>query len=396
MILFEGGYWMRKLWFAAMVFVLVAGLSACGGGSTTGSADKIKVGLNMELSGNVASYGESGANGAILAADEINAKGGIDGKKIEIVKFDNRSDASESTNGALRLMQQDKVSAIIGSATSNNTKAMIDLSTEYKVPVISPTATADSVTVDEKTGQVHPYMFRACFIDPFQGQVAAQFAYKDLGAKTAAIYTDTSSDYAKGLAASFKKAFTEMGGKIVSEESYVQNDTDFRSTLTRMKSANPDFIYVPGYYNEVGLIVKQAREAGITVPIMGGDGWDSPTLVELAGAQNLNNTFFTNHYSSQDPDPKVQAFVKAYKDKYGKEPDGFAALGYDAMYLLADAIKRAGSSDPQKIAEALANTKNLELATGTISIDEHHNPIKAAAIIEMKNGEQTFRTKVNP
>lgn len=387
---------MRKLWFVAMVFVLVASLSACGGGTSTGSADKIKVGLNMELSGNVASYGESGANGAILAADEINAKGGIDGKKIDIFKFDNRSDASESTNGALRLMQQDKVSAIIGSATSNNTKAMIDLSTEYKVPVVSPTATADSVTVDEKTGEVHPYMFRACFIDPFQGQVAAQFAYKDLGAKTAAIYTDTSSDYAKGLAASFKKVFTEMGGKIVSEESYVQNDTDFRSTLTRMKSANPDFIYVPGYYNEVGLIVKQAREAGITVPIMGGDGWDSPTLVELAGAQNLNNTFFTNHYSSQDPDPKVQAFVKAYKDKYGKEPDGFAALGYDAMYLLADAIKRAGSSDPQKIAQALADTKNLELATGTISIDEHHNPIKAAAIIEMKDGEQTFRTKVNP
>ncbi|MBE3595684.1 MAG: ABC transporter substrate-binding protein [Hydrogenibacillus sp.] len=392
--------WLCRGNWLALMLVFVLALTACGtgggGGTASNGKGEVKIGLNLELSGNVASYGTSAANGAELAAEEINNAGGVNGLTIKIVKQDNRSDNSESANVAVRLMTQDKVSAIIGAATSGNTKAMIQLSEENKIPVVSPTATADSVTVDEKTGKVNEYMFRACFIDPFQGKVAAQFALGELGAKTAAVYTDTSSDYAKGLAASFKKAFTEGGGKIVQEESYVQGDKEFRSTLTRIKGANPDFIYVPGYYEEVGLIIKQAREMDIQAPMMGGDGWDSPKLVELAGKTNLNNTFFTNHYSSQDPDPQVQKFVKAYKDKYGSDPDGFAALGYDAMYLIADAIKRAGSSDPVKIHDALAQTKDLQLATGKISIDEYHNPVKSAAIIEFKDGEQTFRTKINP
>ncbi|CAM3516926.1 ABC transporter substrate-binding protein [Hydrogenibacillus schlegelii] len=400
------GRWLLLL--AAFLFVLAGCGTGGKGTSDTGSPQastpsggeaakgEVKIGLNLELSGNVSSYGTSAANGAELAAEELNKQGGIDGMTIKLVKQDNRSDNAESANVAVRLMTQDQVSAIIGAATSGNTKAMIQLSTENKVPVVSPTATAASVTVDEKTGQVHPYMFRACFIDPFQGKVAAQFALNDLKAKTAAVYIDSSSDYSKGLAASFIDTFKAAGGTIVAEESYVQKDTDFRSTLTRIKDKNPDVLYVPGYYEEVGLIIKQARELGYTGPIVGGDGWDSPTLLELAGKEALNNTFFTNHYSSEDPDPAVQAFVKAYKDKFGKTPDGFAALGYDAMYLLADAIKRAGSSDPEKIAQALAETKDLQLVTGKISIDENHNPVKAAAIIEFKDGKQTFRTKVQP
>ena len=390
--------------FLSMVLILVLSLAACGpggGGSPGGGGDgggPIKVGLNAELSGDVASYGQSFVKGAELAAEKINAEGGLlGGRKIEFVKVDNKSDAAESTNAALKLMTQDNVVAIIGSATSGNTLAMVELANENQIPVIAPTATSPTVTVDPKTGQTHEFIFRVCFIDPFQGEAAAKFALQELGAKRAAVFSDSSSDYAKGLADAFKQAFTAGGGQIVAEESYVQNDTDFKSQLTRIKAANPDFLFIPGYYEEVGLIIKQAREdVGLDIPMMGGDGWDSPTMLELAGAGNLNNTFFTNHYSSQDPDPQIQEFVKAFQQKYNEVPDGFAALGYDAMMLLADAIKRAGSADPVKIKDALEQTKDLRLVTGTISINEQHNPVKAAAVIEYKDGKQVFRTKVNP
>ncbi len=220
---------------------------------------------------------------------------------------------------------------------------------------------------------------------------------KEIKAKSAAIYIDSSSDYSKGLAAAFKEQFEKNGGKIVAEEAYIAKDTDFRSTLTRLKSAKPDFIFLPGYYEEAGLIVKQARETGLDVPFMGGDGWDSPKLVEIAGAKALNNTFITNHYSSGDPDEKIQNFVSAFKAKYkDKSPDAFNALGYDTGYFLADAIKRAGSADSEKIKEALEKTADLELVTGTFTLDEKHNPIKSATILEFKEGKQVFNTKINP
>ncbi|ADU50773.1 amino acid/amide ABC transporter substrate-binding protein, HAAT family [Thermaerobacter marianensis DSM 12885] len=398
-----------KTVFLSFLLILVLSLSACGSagtgsgagsGSAAGGGDGgvIKVGINAELSGNVASYGQSFVQGVELAVAKINAEGGLlDGKKVELVKVDNKSDAAESTNAALRLMTQDQVVAIIGAATSGNTLAMVDLANENQIPVISPSATSPVVTVDPDTGETHEYIFRVCFIDPVQGRVAARFALEELGARRAAIFSDSSSDYAKGLAAAFKEAFVAGGGQIVAEESYVQDDTDFQSQLTRIKAANPDFVFVPGYYEEVGLIVKQAREdVGLTVPMMGGDGWDSPTLVELAGAENLNNTFFTNHYSSQDPDPRIQEFIQSFQAKYNEVPNGFNALGYDAMMLLADAIKRAGSADPVAIKDALEQTKDVQLVTGTISIDEQHNPVKAAVVIEYKDGKQTFRTKVSP
>ena len=388
----------KKLTGIFMSFMMAAGvLAGCGGASST-SGDKdsetIKIGANLELSGGVASYGQSIEEGLKLAIEEIN-KEGIDGKKIELVTFDNKSDAAEATNGAIKLISQDKVSAIIGAATSTNTLAQVEIAQKNKTPLITPTGTNSTITFKE--GVLNDFVFRTCFIDPFQGTVAANFASKDLKVKNAAIIIDSSSDYSKGLAASFQKSFEGSGGKIVAEEAYVAKDTDFNAILTNIKAKNPDFIFLPGFYEEVGLIIKQARALGIDVPVMGGDGWDSPTLVDIAGADALNNTFITNHYSSGDSDAKVQDFVKAFQGKYdGKSPDAFGALGYDTAYFIADAIKRAGSSDPEKIRKALEETDGLAVVSGTLKVDKNHDQVKAAVILEYKDGKQEFNTKVNP
>ncbi|WP_042462825.1 ABC transporter substrate-binding protein [Neobacillus dielmonensis] len=391
---------MKKWTMVLMASALSAGiLAGCGTSQSAGSggnSDKIKLGVNLELSGNVASYGESMDKGIEMAVKEINKDGGVDGKKIEIVKVDNKSDASEATNGIIKLTSQDKVNAVIGAATSGNTVAQAQVANDTKTVLIAPGGTSPTVTVDEK-GKVRPYVFRTSFIDPFQGTVAANFALDNLKVKDAAIFADSSSDYAKGLSDSFKKTFEKAGGKIVSQEAYVGKDTDFRATLTRIKAKHPSFIFIPGYYEEVGLIVKQARELGIDVPLVGADGWDSPKLVELAGADALNNTYIINHYSSEDPDEKVQKFVTAFKEASGGEaPNAFNALGYDTVYFLADAIKRAGSTDSSKIQKALEETKDLALITGALTIDKNHHPVKTATVLEYKDGKQVFNTKVNP
>ncbi|MDR7239013.1 ABC transporter substrate-binding protein [Neobacillus drentensis] len=387
----------KKLAGVFMSFMVAAGVLAGCNSSASGDGEKggkIKIGANLELSGGVASYGQSAKEGIELAIEEINKKG-INGKKLELVTVDNKSDAAEATNGALKLATQDKVVAMIGAATSTNTLAQVQIAQDNKIPLITPTAT--NATITNKDGKVNDFVFRTCFIDPFQGTVAANFASNDLKVKSAAVLIDSSSDYSKGLAASFKKNFVANGGKIVKEEAYVAKDTDFRATLTNIKAANPEYIFVPGFYEEVGLIVKQAREIGLNVPIMGGDGWDSPNLVKIAGKDTLNNTFITNHYSSGDSDKKVQDFVTAFKAKYdGKSPDAFTALGYDTVYFLADAIKRAGSGDSEKIRKALEETDGLQLVSGNVKLDKNHDPIKAAVILEYKNGEQQFKTKINP
>ena len=371
-----------------------SGGSSSGGGSKDG--DTIKIGANLELSGNVASYGSSIGLGAELAVKEINDAGGIDGKKIELIKVDNKSENSEATAAAIKLATQDKVVAMLAPATSGNTVATVQIANDNKIPIVTGSGTAPNITVNED-GSINEYAFRTCFIDPFQGIVAANFASGEIGAKNVAIFADNASDYAKGLAKSFKETISKSGGKVVKEEAYVAKDTDFRTQLTNIKAANPDFIFIPGYYEEVGLIVKQAREMGITVPLMGADGWDSPTLIELAGAEALNNTYITNHYSAEDPDQKIQDFVKSFKAANGdKAPDAFNALGYDSIYYIADAIKRAGSTDGEAIKNALAETKDLSLVTGTFSVDKNHNPIKTATVLEFKDGKQVFNSKVNP
>ncbi|WP_269919240.1 ABC transporter substrate-binding protein [Caldifermentibacillus hisashii] len=393
----------KKILVASTLFAGV--LAGCSGGqnSSVGNSgggdakgETIKIGANLELSGEVASYGQSISEGMELAIEEINDSGGVDGKKIKVVKVDNKSDNAEAASAATRLTSQENVLAIIGAATSGNTIAQAQIANDTKTILLSPSGTAPNVTENED-GSINEYVFRTSYIDPFQGTVAANFATKELGVKTAAIYSDSASDYAKGLAAAFKETFQKAGGKIVAEESYVAGDTDFRSTLTRIKSANPEFVFIPGYYEEVGLIVKQARESGVTVPLMGADGWDSPTLVDLAGKDALNNTFITNHYSAQDPDTKIQEFVTKFKEKYkDKSPDAFNALGYDSVYLLVDAIKRAGSLDREAVKDALAETKDISLVTGVVTIDKKHNPIKSATILEYVDGEQKFKVKVDP
>ena len=356
------------------------------------SGDTIKVGANFELTGNVANYGNATIEGLQLAIDEANEAGGINGKKIELVSVDDKSEAAESINAATKLISDDDVKVIVGPATTGLVLAETQTATYAKVPIIAPCATSPEATVEN--GKVKPYVFRSCFIDPQQGEVMATFAAKELKAKTAVIYVDNSSDYSKNLAKVFKEKFEAAGGKVVMEEAFLQKDQDFKATLTKLKTANADVMFVPAYYEEVGKIVKQAREMGINSAILGTDGWDDTKVVDIAGADALNNTFFSTHYSEKDAE--VQGFIEAYKKKFNRAPNVFAALGYDAGKMLVDALKRAGSGDTEKIREALEATKDLKVGTGTISMDKNHNPIKTAVILEMKNGEKELKAKIAP
>ena len=387
--------WKKKVCFLLAGVALAGLVAGCGGDKKADDGNTIKIGANFELTGAVAVYGQSGFNGVELAVEEINAAGGVNGKKLELVKYDTKSEVSEATNGATKLITENKVKALIGPATSGAGVAAQQIATDNKIPMISPSGTAENVTVDNK-GMVRKYIFRTPFIDSFQGIAMGKFASTSLKAKTAAIYLDNSSDYAKGLAKYFEEEFVKSGGTVVTKEAYLQKDTDFKSTLTKMKASNPDVIYVPGYYQEVSMIIKQARELGMNQPMLGGDGWDSPKLAEVAGAAALENTYMSNHYASGDSDPKVKAFEEKYQKKYGAKPEAFAALGYDSVYILVDAIKRAGGTDGDKVAEALAKEKDLDLVTGKFSFDEKHNPIKTAVIVAFKKGEKFFHSKVNP
>lgn len=376
--------------------VFMGALTGCGGGSKGADGDTIKVGGVLEMTGGSASFGISSKNGIDLALKKINEKGVLGGKKLSLVVADTKSEASEATNAMQKVISQDKVVAVIGPNQSSAVIAAGAINNGSKVVDITPMGTNPDVTVDPKTKKVKPYSFRTCFIDPFQGTVMASFASNELKVKKAAIYIDNTSDYAKGLAQFFKENFVKNGGQVVIEEAYLQKDTDFKSTLTKIKAAQPDFIYIPGYYQEVGLIVKQAREMGITVPMAGGDGWDSAKLPEIAGKAALENTFFSSLYSPDDTSDLNKEFVAEYKKAYNTNPDVFAALAYDSALLVAKAIEDAGSADPAKIGEAMAKIKGFKGVSGEVTFNEQHNPIKSAVIIEHKDGKQTFKAKVNP
>ena len=366
------------------------------GGEKKQAADVIKIGADLEMTGGNATFGQSAANGAKLAIKEVNAKGGVLGKQLTLIVADNKSEAAEAANAMQKLVTQDKVVAVIAPIASSSVMAAAPINQQAKVLSISPTASNPKVTVDPDTKKVREFVFRAAFIDPFQGSVMANFATRSLKAKTAAIYIDNSSDYAKGLAQFFEETFVKNGGKIVAKEAYLQKDTDFKATLTKIKGQNPDVMLVPGYYQEVGLIARQAREMGMNLPLMGGDGWDSAKLAEIATPAAINNGFFSNHYSPDEKSPAVTAFVEAYKKEYNSVPDAFAALSYDATRMIIEAMKKANSADPVKIKDELAKTKNFAAVSGSISFNENHDPVKSAVIIEMKDGKQTFREKVNP
>ena len=394
---------MSKKWSVfislTLVLLMAAGLTGCGGdkkpdAKPAADSKEIKIGGNFEMTGGIANFGKQTVNGIKLAFKEANAAGGVNGKQLVFVVADNKSEPSESTNAITKLITQDKVVAVLGPVSSSNVLATLQVAQDNKVPVVTATATNPKVT--EENGKVKPYAFRACFIDPFQGTVMANFATKSVQAKTAAIFVDNSSDYSKGLAQFFEEGFVKGGGKIVAKEGFLQKDQDFKATLTKIKALNPDVIFIPAYYEEVGKIVKQARELGITVPLLGTDGWDDPKLAEIAGAPALNNGFFSNHYSSQDKDPNIVKFVEAYKKEYGEEPSALAALGYDSALMLIDALKRANSAEPAKIRDALEQTKNLQVSTGILTLNEKHDPVKSAVVIEMKDGKQVFKEKINP
>lgn len=384
---------MKKVLACLLIFLLTLTMfSAC---SNVPSSDEIRIGINYELSGTAATYGQGSVEGIEMAIDEINEAGGINGKKIVPVKYDNKSDASEAATLGNKLVSRDKVLAILGPATTGCFTSEIPVANKNKIPIVTGSATGDGLTL-APDGSVHEYVFRICFNDSFQGKVMANFAYENLSAKKAVIIMDSSNDYGKGLAANFRDQFTSLGGTIVTEEAYVKDDTDFNAILTKIKGMDFDVIYISGYYNEAGLIIKQARTLGIDEPILGADGFDSPTLLELAGADALNNVYFTNHYSAIDEDPAVVKFISDFEARYGKKPSAFSALGYDLVKFVADAISRADELTSESIKDALEKTENFVGVTGTLSVDEKHNPVKSIFVIELKDGKQHSSVKVNP
>ena len=398
-ITLEGEDTMKKRWtvLGVLAIAMSVALTGCGGGEKAKPAaqtNEIKIGGNVEMTGGVANYGNQALSGMKLAFKQVNESGGVLGKKINLILADNKSEPAEAANATTKLITQDKVSIVMGPIVSSNVLATVKIAEDNKVVVMTPTGTNEKITVDN--GKVRPFAFRACFIDPFQGRVMANYATKSLKAKTAVIYIDSSSDYSKGVAAAFEETFVKNGGKVAGKEAFLQKDQDFKATLTKIKAMNADIVFIPAYYEEVGKIVKQARELGINQPLLGTDGWDNPKVVEIAGAAALNNTFFSNHYSSQDSDPNVKKFIDAYKAEYKEEPSSMAALGYDAAMIVIDAIKRANTTDAAKVKEAMEQTKNLQVSTGIVTMDSNHNPIKSAVVIEMKDGKQTFKEKINP
>ena len=353
--------------------------------------DTIKVGEYASLTGKEASFGQQSHKGLTLAIEELNAAGGVLGKKLELITEDNQTKPGESATAVKKLISRDKVVALIGEVASGRSLEAAPIAQAAKIPMIAPAATNPKVT---QTGN---YIFRVCFIDPFQGTVMAKFAQTDLKAKKVAVLSSVSNAYSVGLAKFFKETFTANGGIIVSEKNFSEGDKDFRAQLTAVKAAGADAVFVPSYYTEAALIARQARDLGLNVPFFGGDGWVADQLLEIGG-EALNGCYYSTHFSPENQDPVVQAFVKKFKARWGanENPDAFAALGYDAAYVLVDAIKRAGSTEGPKLRYALAATKNFSGVTGVTNIDANRDASKPAAIIAIKNGKLEFLKTVAP
>jgi branched-chain amino acid transport system substrate-binding protein len=377
----------RRSLFLAVLSVALAAWA------TPSAAKDIKIGLVTPLSGDVKTFGESVRNSFLIAVEEANAKGGVAGMKITWVIQDDKNDATEAANVANLLVNQHRVKAIVGSVTSKATIPVSDIIQAGKVPTISPTATNPKVTVAD--GKRKEYMFRACFIDPFQGAVLAKFAQDTLKKKNAAVLYDASNDYSKGIAEVFRDAFRKQGGAVAAFESYGKDDVDFSALLTKVKASGADVLFLPDYYNKVGLIAKQAQEKGLKVQLIGPDGWDSPDLVKIAGSA-IEGGYFSNHYSPDDKRPEVVAWVKKYREKHGQVPDALGTLAYDATNMLLEAIRKAGSDDPKKIREALASMKDFQAVSGKSTMDGNGDCIKSAAILKIEGGKQKFVKMVNP
>ena len=388
---------MRKLFTVASVAALTLFTLGCppkneagGGASNGGNGGEILVGEYGSLTGPQATFGQSNHNGVMMAADEINAAGGVNGRKIKVLTEDDQSKTEEAANAVTKLISQNSVTAIIGEVASSCSIAAAPICQSNKVPMLTPSSTNDDVT---KKGD---YIFRTCFTDSYQGENIAKYVAQQLGLKRAAILTDVKNDYSTGLTRVITQTFTSLGGQIVGQQSYANGDSDFRSQLTALKATNPQVIFVPGYYTDIGQIAQQGRDLGITAPFAGGDGWESPKLIEIGG-KALEGSFYTNHYFYADPNPIVRNFVQKYKDRYGATPDAMAALGYDGMKVMADAMKRAKKIDGPSIRDALAQTKGYQGVTGTITMGPDRNAVgKRIVIEEIKNGQLTLKATVDP
>ncbi|WP_254360768.1 ABC transporter substrate-binding protein, partial [Corallococcus exiguus] len=352
-------------------------------------AGSILIGEVGSLTGSEATFGISARNGIDLALQEANAAGGVRGQKLVVRVYDSQGRPEEGAQAATRLIAQDKVVALLGEAASSVSMAMADKAQAGKVPMITPTSTSPEVT---KKGD---YIFRVCFIDPFQGLVMAKFARENLKLSKVAVLTDNKSAFSVGLAEVFNQKFKEFGGTIVGNESYSKGDTDFRAQLTSIKNLKPEAVFVPGYYTDVGIIARQAREVGLRVPLLGGDGWDSDKLYELGGSA-LEGSYFSNHYSPDNPDPVVQNFLKTYKAAYGAVPDSVAVLAYDAARLLVDAMKRAPDTSGPALRDAIASTKDFPGVAGTINLDANRDAVKQAVVMKVEGGKAVFVTTVKP
>ncbi len=366
---------------AAMIF------TACGGAKETAQSDVVKIGGLAPLTGSLAIYGVTTTNGADLAVKEINENGGINGKKIEYTVLDTKGDATESVMAYNKLVDNGAV-AVIGDITSKPTVAVAEIAAQDNMPMITPTGTQVDIT------EAGPNVFRVCFTNPYQGTVLATLAKENFGADTAAVVVNNSSDYSDGIAKAFIEQAEKLGITIVAKEGYSDGDKDFRAQLTKIAAVNPDVLLVPEYYEQASLIAAQAREVGVKSVFVGSDGWDgiAKTLDETSyGA--IENSYFTNHFSMQDQAPKIQNFLKAYRETYKEEPSAFSALGYDAVYMIKNAVEKAGSTDRQAVVDAL---KNIEYdgITGYLTFDEHNNPVKAVTILKIVNGEYVFDSKI--
>ncbi len=350
----------------------------------------IVIGVVFPMTGPIATFGQESVNGIKLALQKIN-KTPIQGRKIEIIVEDTKGEPVETASAARKLISVDHVMAILGDVASSNTLAAAPIAQSEKTPMLTPASTNEAVT---KTGD---YISRTCFTDGFQGQVMAKFATQTLKAKKIAVIVDLSSDYSKGLAKVFRAKFKEMGGEIIGDEfSYNQKDTDFRTLLRKVGRTKPDAIFLPGYYTEVGLMLNQARSMGLKMPFLGGDGWHSDSLYEMAGTEGIKNNYYSSHFSPDDTDPKVVEFVKDYQKAYGTKPGAMAALGYDGIMVLADALKRSKKDDRADLRLAIANTKNFQGVTGTITLDANRDATKSAVVLETTKDGSIFKEKINP
>ena len=363
--------------------------SGAGTDSAGGGGDTIKVGEFASLTGKEATFGQMSHHGTQLAIEEVNASGGVLGKKIELIYEDDQSKAGEPATVVKKLISRDRAVAVLGEVASSRSMEAAPICQQNKIPMISPSSTNVKLT------EMGDYIFRVCFTDEFQGKLLANFAKRTLKAAKVAIMTDVKSDYSVGLSSYFKSPFTANGGAIAAEQTYNGGDKDFKGQLTAIKAANPDAIIVTGYYTDVGLIVKQAKQLGIRVPLFGGDGWESSKLIEIGGA-DVEGTYFSTHFSPEEKSPTGENFVKKFQAKYHEAPDAMAALGYDSAMVLFEAIKRAGTTEGPKLRDAIAATKDHQGITGKITLDEKRNAPKAAVILTVKDGKFNFVETVAP